>query len=79
MRHHLGLFGIKISEEDRPYWVPILFGIGLAFVALGISILGPPKWVGWFDVAAGMGFVYWAVAWGKKRARRDNQCPQVAK
>jgi len=65
MKQYLRQFTIKGSEEEKRSWVPALFGFGIAFFAIGISIIGAPKWVGWFDVVAAIGFIWLGFTWSR--------------
>jgi len=63
MKQYLRRFRIKGSKQEKRSWVPALLAFGVAFFALGLSILGAPRWVGWFLVGAGIVFIGLAFAW----------------
>ena len=55
-----------LSKEEKRFWLPTLFGIGVAIICLGLSVIKPIAcWVGYFDIAVGFGFLFWAVRWSK--------------
>jgi len=55
----------RLSKEEKRFWVPALIGVGVAIICLGVSLINPSKWTGYFDIAAGFGFLFWAVCWSK--------------
>ena len=63
MKQYLKWFRIKGSCKEKHSWVPALFGIGVAFFAVGLSILGPPRWVGWFLVFSAIVFIGLGFTW----------------
>ena len=46
-----------LSKDEKRFWLPTLFGVGVAIICLGLSIIKPIQcWVGYFDIAAGVVF-----------------------
>jgi hypothetical protein len=55
-----------LNKDQKRFWLPTLFGVGVAIICLGLSIIEPiGSWVGYFDIMVGFGLLYWAVRWAK--------------
>lgn len=61
-----------VSRQEKRSWFPILVTIGAAFLAVGLTILTVPKWAGWFNLLAGLIFIFWGLAWGVRPKRDDH-------
>lgn len=53
-----------LSKDEKRFWLPTLFGVGVAIICLGLALIKPIQWwVGYFDIAVGCVFLFWAVRW----------------
>lgn len=59
---------IKLSKEEKLFWVPTLVGVGAAITFLGLSLIilwGLRTWAGWLDIVIGFGMVVVGVSWSR--------------
>ena len=55
-----------LSKDEKRFWLPTLFGVGVAIICLGLTLIKPIQWwVGYFDIAVGFGFLFLALRWSK--------------
>ena len=57
-------------------WIPVLYAIGVAFVAVSATILHTyrpfSEWIGWFNAAAGLAFIIGGGVWAFLERRRQS-------